>query len=209
MKTLQDQAYFVVTQKVNVTTNSQLLTNADFARNAVQSYLTNATGPLTSVNGDLLGWEKLPKPNRNRLSSSTIAQLAEFPSDWPEIEYVPIDTANPPAGAAPTDSFISFGVALLTPISRGNVTITSTDTSVKPLINPNWLFERADQEVAVQALRRIREIAANSGVVTEEVAPGPNIQSDKDVLTWIQNNAGLIYHASATCEQNHCRFPES
>ena len=206
MRLLQDQAYFVVVQKVNVTSSSQLQNNVDFARNAVQSYVTNRTGPLTSVNGDLLGWEKLPKPNRNRLSPSTIAQLAQFPSDWPEIEYVPIDTAIPPTGAAPTDSFISFGVSLLTPISRGNVTITSTDTSIKPLINPNWLFEKADQEVAVQALRRIREIAAKSGVVLEEVAPGPNVQSDKDVLMWIQNNAGLIYHASATCEQT-LQFP--
>lgn len=201
MKPLQDQAYFVVVQKVNVTSSSQLLNNAEFAKNAVHAYVTNRTGPLTSVNGDLLGWEKLPKPNRNRLSPSTIAQLAEFPSDWPEIEYVPIDTAVAPTGAAPTDSFISFGVSLLTPISRGNVTITSTDTSIKPLINPNWLFEKADQEVAVQALRRIREIAAKSGVVLEEVAPGPNVQSDKDVLMWIPKNAGLIYHASATCEQ--------
>ena len=197
--TPQDQVYFAIVQKVNVTSNSQLLSNPAFAAEAAQSYLTNQTGPLASVSGDLFGWEKVPQPNRARLSNSTLAQLAQFPSDWPEIEYVPIDIVVPPTGAAPTDNFIAFGVALLTPISRGNVTITSTDTSVSPLINPNWLFEKADQEVAIQAFQRIREIT-DYGIVLEEVAPGPSVQSDADVLTWIQDNASLIYHASATCE---------
>ena len=191
---------------MNVTSNSQLLNNPAFTAKAVQSYQNDQTGPLASVSGDLFGWEKVPEPNRNRLSPATIAQLAKFPADWPEIEYVPIDTVVPPAGAAPTDNFIAFGVALLTPISRGSVTINSTSTSVRPLIDPNWLFEKADQEVAVQALRRIREIAANSGVVVEEVAPGPKVQSDADLLAWIQENASLIYHASATCKHGHCWF---
>ena len=52
----------------------------------------------------------------------------------------------------------------------------------------------------MQALRRIREIAEHSGVLLEEVAPGPQVQSDADVLRWIQDNASLIYHASATCK---------
>lgn len=52
----------------------------------------------------------------------------------------------------------------------------------------------------MQAFRRIREIAKYSGVVVEEVAPGPNVQSDADVLQWIRDNGSLVYHASATCE---------
>ncbi len=175
---------------------------------AVASFDKDQTGPLASVSGDLFGWEKVPQPNRKKLSKTTIAQLAQFPADWPEIEYVPIDVAVPPAGAAPTDNFIANGVALLTPISRGHVTITSADTNDKPLINPNWLFEKADQEVAVQAFRRIREISQYSGVVVEEVNPGPKVQSDADVLNWIQENASLIYHASATCKPPLPAFAE-
>lgn len=205
---LQDQVYFAITYKVNVTTSSQLLSNPASAAEAVQSYLENQTGPLASINGDLAGWEKVPEPNRKQLSPSTIAQLAAFPSDWPEIEYIPIDTGVPPAGAAPTDNFIGIGAALLTPISRGSVTIASTNTSVKPLINPNLLFEKADQEVAVQAFRRIREIAGYSAVVVEEVAPGPKVQSDADVLTWIQDTASTPYHASATCEWSLAVFED-
>lgn len=115
-----------------------------------------------------------PRTKSQPTQPSTTAQLAELPSDWPEIECLPIDTAVHPAGAAPTDDFIALGGALLTHIPRDNVTMTSTDTSIKPLRNPNWLSERADQEVAVLAFRRIREIAAYSGI--EEVAPsGENL----------------------------------
>jgi len=153
----------------------------------------------TTANHNFSGWEKVPEPNRGCLSATTLSQLSKFPSDWPEIEYVPIDIVTPPANTLPTDNFIAFGVALLTPISRGNVTIKSADTDDKPLLNPNWLFETADQEVAVQAVRRVREIAAASGVVIEEVAPGPAVQSDAQILKWLQDNASLIYHASATC----------
>lgn len=206
---LWDQVYFSIVQKVNVTANSQLLSNPAFAAKAAQSYLKDQTGPLASGGDDLLGWEKVPEPNRQKLSASTIVQLAKFPSDWPEIEYVPLNVAAPPAGAAPTDRFIAFGVALLTPVSRGNVDITSTDTSIKPLINPNWLIEKADQEVAVQAFRRIREIAKYSGVVVEEVAPGPNVQSDADVLQWIRDNGSLVYHASATCAMGKAGDPKA
>lgn len=141
-----------------------------------------------------------PQPNRAKLSNSTLSALAKFPADWPEIEYVPIDIVVPPANALPTDNFIANGVALLTPISRGSVTISSTDTNVKPKIDPNWLAEKADQEVAIQAFRRVREISSGSGVVLEEVAPGKEVQSDREVLEWIRGNASLIYHASATCE---------
>lgn len=207
-RTPQDQVYFAITYKLNVTTSSQLFSNPAFATKAVQSYLENQTGPLTSINGDLAGWEKIPEPNRKQLSPSTIAQLAEFPSDWPEIEYIPIDTGVPPAGAAPTDNFIGLGAALLTPISRGSVTIASTNTSVKPLVDLNLLFDKADQEVAVQAFRRMREIAGYSGVVVEEVAPGPKVQSDAEILTWIQDTASTPYHASATCESSLAVFED-
>lgn len=187
-------------QKVNVTTSSQIFNNPDFKARAFESYLKDRSGPLTSVSGDLIGWEKVPEPNRRKLCNSTIAQLAQFPSDWPEVEYLPAGIAFPPNGSASTDNYMFFGAALLTPISRGSVTITSPDTSVKPVINPNWLSEKADQEVAVQAFRRVREIAGQSGIVVEESDPGPNVQSDADVLRWIQENGSLIYHASATCE---------
>lgn len=56
------------------------------------------------------------------------------------------------------DSF-NYGTiftALVAPLSRGNVTIKSSDTSDLPIINPNWLSHPADAEVAVAGFKRAR-----------------------------------------------------
>ena len=52
---VQDQPVASLSFQVNVTTNSQLLTNPGFAENALELYLSSQTGPLTSINGDVVG----------------------------------------------------------------------------------------------------------------------------------------------------------
>ena len=102
----------------------------------------------------------------------------------------PVDTKN----------YATFSVAVITPTSRGNVTIASADTNDNPIINPNWLNTREDQELAVQGLRRIREVAEASGItVGPEVAPGDNVTSDAQLLAYIREALSPIYHAVATC----------
>lgn len=53
-----------------------------------EEYRANRTGQLTNAGVDFIGWEKLPQPYRGNLSASAIKALAQFPADWPEIEYV-------------------------------------------------------------------------------------------------------------------------
>ncbi|MCJ1364957.1 hypothetical protein MMC16_004075 [Acarospora aff. strigata] len=196
---LWDQPVVFPSFHVNVTTNTQLLTNPGFAARATEAYLSNQTGPLTSVNGDILVFEKLPEANRASLSPSTLSFLAGFPADFPEIEYIPFAVGSLPPTAQPTDNYMSIGAVILTTQSRGNVTINSTDTAVRPIISPNWFLASADLEVAVQAFRRAREIAHMSGIVIKEYSPGAAVESDPDIRQWIKENASLTYHASATC----------
>lgn len=171
---------------------------------------------MTSVNGDILGtplpyphtltltrpsvFEKLPPANRASLSPSTLSALAAFPADFPEIEYIPFALGSLPATALPTDNYMSIGAIVLTTQSRGNVTITSLDTRVRPLVSPNWFLAPADLDLAVQALRRARDMARLSGIVIAEYAPGAAVQTDADIRRWIRENASLTYHASATCK---------
>ena len=39
-------------------------------------------------------WEKVPQPFRSNFSHSTLAALSKFPSDWPELQYVPVAAAT-------------------------------------------------------------------------------------------------------------------
>ncbi len=149
------------------------------------------------------GWEKFPAANRAKFSNSTLAFLSRFPADWPEAEYLPFAVAPTPANVSSTDQYLVLGAALLTTSSRGNVTIRSADTSDPPVIDLNFLLDRGDAEQAVQAFRRLRDVAAASGMVIEEFLPGRSVQTDDQILQWLRDNMGIIYHASCSCEFHH------
>ncbi|KAL9630971.1 MAG: hypothetical protein Q9204_004455 [Flavoplaca sp. TL-2023a] len=137
---------------------------------------------------------------RNNFSNSTRAFLDTFPSDWPDAEYLPLVYAPFPDNISSTDNYLLIGSALLSTSSRGNMTIRSTDTLDPPIISPNWLLDEGDQEQAVAAFLRIREIAAASGVVESEYEPGANVSTQADILQWLKNNMNLIYHAASSCK---------
>ena len=166
---------------------------------ALQQYYSNASGPYSSAGGHL-SFEKLPSKYRVGLSARTVELLDDFPADWPEIEYI---SSGFPSGSANYSTIGSISATLLTPSSRGNVTISSSSISDPPVINLGWLTDPADGEVLVAAFKRVREAwnsRAIAGVVVgPEIAPGETVTSDADILKSIQESAQPIWHASSTC----------
>lgn len=145
-----------------------------------------------------LGFEKLPTPLRTQLSDKTLSALSNFPADWPELELLSLPAAS--AATNDSDNYASFSIAILTPTSRGNITIGSTDTNDNPLVNPNWLSTSSDQELAVQGFKRARQLAAATGItVGPEYSPGSSTQSDAQILSYIKKTVAPFHHASATC----------
>ena len=41
---------------------------------------------------------------------------------------------------------------------------------------------------------------ALQGIVTDEIAPGVNIQADDELLDWVKKNAETTYHPVGTCK---------
>ncbi|KAI7163209.1 alcohol oxidase [Hortaea werneckii] len=167
----------------------------------ISTFRQNRTGILTNSGGDVLSFEKLPAKYRSHLSNTTRSQLAQWPSDWPEIELLPLNRGGP------TDASTGSSIAILmtAALSRGNLTITSPSMHDPPTLSPNWLLHPADQEVAIQAYRRARELwtffpGVGVDIGTEEMSPGDNVTSDKQLLEYIrQQGASGIHHASSTC----------
>lgn len=199
-----DNLIFGPSYRVNVVTDSQISQNPGYAAQVQAQYVNNQSGPLTYPAG-YAAYEKLP--HRSTLSASTNASLAYFPSDWPEVGYIPIDVyrgfPSQPAASMLHDGF-NYGTivsVLIAPLSRGNVTIASADTSDLPVINPNWLSHSADVQVAIAGFKRAREIFQNIADITigPEKLPGPTVQTDEDILAFIRQSASELYHASATC----------
>lgn len=96
-----------------------------------------------------------------------------------------------------------LGVLIATQ-SRGNVTLKSANTNDLPIINPNWLDNTADQEVAIAMFKRMREAFQSEAmapvVIGKEYYPGETVQSDADILEFIKNNMMTLWHAACTCK---------
>ncbi|KAI7277340.1 GMC oxidoreductase [Hortaea werneckii] len=205
---MQDQPFFGIDYRVNVETSSMLVNDPQYHEDAVQKYLVNATGPLASSPG-FIAFERISQNQPSLLSNSTIEALKDhFPEDWREAEYL---VGNGYSGynrnyrtADPGDGYNYAAIysALISPFSKGNLTISSADMAVQPVINPNWLTDPRDKEIAVAMFKRSREIWANMQNVTigEEYLPGPNVTTDEQIMEYIQESVIQIYHAAATCK---------
>jgi choline dehydrogenase len=189
---LWDQLYFQVINIVSTPSGPQ-----EAASNPAlveKQYREQAWGPLSSISA-YISFEKIPISLRSTFSSAATTALSWFPSDWPEVEYV--------AGAVASGN-ATLGVmssCLTAPLSRGSVTINSSDPTIPPVIDLGWFTNPADGQVAVAGLKRAREAWSNisSIVVGSEIAPGTAVQSDAQILDYIKNTATQIWHAGATC----------
>lgn len=207
---LQDQPFFGTAFRVNLETASTLQTDPAAYAAAEKAYLTQASGPLSIATGGVFGWEKLPAAYRNNLTTSARNALAQFPADWPEIEWLPsgayLGTQDNHQTADPKDgyNYATLATGLIAPLSRGSISINSSSMQDPPLINPNWLTDPTDIEVAIAAFKRQRDLWAilksYNVTIGEERFPGPAVQSDAQILAFIRSAVTPIWHASATCK---------
>src|SRR5947208_1275655 len=96
---------------------------------------------------------------------------------------------------------ISFGACLLTPRSRGSVTLRSNDPSAKPWIRHNFLAEEDDVRVMLDGLRLTMDIArapALSRYCRDRfVAPGSS--DDGELRAHLGRRSQTLYHPVGTC----------
>ena len=84
-----DHVFFGPTSRVNLQTFTRLANDVGYlASQLAFDYSVLKQGPLTNPVCDYLGWEKVPAALKNGFSPAAKADLAKFPSDWPEIEYL-------------------------------------------------------------------------------------------------------------------------
>lgn len=137
--------------------------------------------------------------------------LAQYPSDWPDLEYLVIPAylgdQDFPGRNAPNDGYQygSIAVSYMKPISRGNISIQSPNMADAPLINPAWLTSEADQQQAVAAFKRTRQIFKSKPLVDNvnigaEFYPGADIETDEQILDEVKKSFNTVFHATSTCK---------
>ncbi|KAK1140545.1 hypothetical protein N8T08_010291 [Aspergillus melleus] len=208
-KNLQDHVLFGPSHRVHLETTSIFANNATAAALAVQQYLQDASGRLSIAIPSYYGWEKLPEPYRSQLSDESIEALADYPEDWPEVEWLPLDSfqgdSSFKTGLDPADghNYATISAGLVAPQSRGTVKLNSSDMNTLPLVDPAFLEDPTDVELAIASFKRCREIwgkLVDLGIAEPEYYPGKNVTTDEQILEFIQQTMSPIYHVAGTCK---------
>ncbi len=87
--------------------------------------------------------------------------------------------------------------------STGSIHIASADAKAAPAIRFNFLSAELDGEITVAGMRIVRRLMgapAMEPLQCEEFAPGPALQSNKELLDWVKENAETTYHPVGTCK---------
>ncbi|MEQ9490086.1 MAG: choline dehydrogenase [Alphaproteobacteria bacterium] len=94
----------------------------------------------------------------------------------------------------------------LRPRSRGEIRLLSKDPAHRPAAHFNYLSDPFDEREMIEAVGRIRELIAQPAFDEfrgPEILPGPNYQSDADILRFVRAHATTGYHPSCTCRMGH------
>jgi choline dehydrogenase len=124
--------------------------------------------------------------------------------DTPDIQFhfQPLSADKPGDGLHRYSAFTA-SVCQLRPESRGHIAIKSADPYAYPDINTNYLDTITDRQVAVDGLKTTRRLCATEAMkpfVDEELLPGPDIQTDDELLEAARNISQTIYHPVGTCK---------
>jgi choline dehydrogenase len=97
---------------------------------------------------------------------------------------------------------LTIGGYFLHPESRGYVRIQSADPSVPPQICGNYLAAEIDRTSAIAMFRWFRRLAAEpllKPFIVHELTPGPQVQSDEEILAAVRRLGQTAFHVAGTC----------
>jgi choline dehydrogenase len=107
-----------------------------------------------------------------------------------------------PGWRAGAGHVLSVACVLLTPQSRGEVTLKSADPRAAPAIRLNLLQAEADRAAFRRFVRFVRRFFATepaASLVRAERAPGPTVQSDTEIDAHMRKSVGTAMHPTSSC----------
>ncbi|HVH76926.1 MAG TPA: GMC oxidoreductase [Stellaceae bacterium] len=171
---------------------------------------------LPSGHKDCIGWCQQTRAGRRRASAARKGMLTYSPSivaasikvieesatPDTQVTFAPGSFKGGQMGALEETPGLSAGAWQMRPLSRGYVEAKSSRPGDMPAINPRYLSEESDRRAIVGGLRFARRMFAAAALrpfVREESLPGPQVESEDELLDYARRNGGTCYHASCTC----------
>lgn len=123
-----------------------------------------------------------------------------------QIHFTPAAGTKDENGRMMTVPGTTATVCYIRPKSRGWVHIQSSDPTAAPSILNNYLAEEEDRQRTIAAIRKTRSIFEApifDAHRREELIPGPEVQSDEQILEFARNTAESVYHPVGSCKMGH------
>ena len=119
-----------------------------------------------------------------------------------QLLFTPASYDNMKFGTLETQDGMTCAVCPVRPDSRGTIMAGSADPTKPAIITPNYLSDPADARVLIAGMRFTREIFASPAIAkysTVETMPGPDVQTDDELLAYAKQFGTTIYHPVGTC----------
>ncbi|KZV86943.1 pyranose dehydrogenase [Exidia glandulosa HHB12029] len=165
----------------------------------VDDKATADDGPLSAPVGNLFAQVRLPedsfaikKYGDTSAGKSTPNYFAAFCNGF----------FGPPRESG---NYLTVVISLLTPISRGSLTITSADPLAAPVIDCGYLTEEHDAAIYRTAIRDVAQVLraeAWKGYVLGSTLDSINLDDDAALDAYIRNGAMSLYHNVATARMD-------
>jgi choline dehydrogenase len=187
-QSLQDHysAPFKLKCRLPVTVNDVMLSNVKKLKAGLEYYMFHK-GPLAMISSPAALFAR----TRPELASPDVkVSISPFSADRPQ------DGLHKWSGF----SMIAYQ---LRPDSRGQITLKSANPADPPAMSPNYLSAETDQQTLVAGLKLCRHLLASPHLehfIASEFLPGPEVQSDDELLDYARRRGGTVYHPTSTCK---------
>jgi choline dehydrogenase-like flavoprotein len=97
---------------------------------------------------------------------------------------------------------MTVGIYPLRPESSGSIHIRSADPQMPPAIRPRFLDTAADRATLLAGMRIARRIVEGQPLDEYrefETSPGPDVQTDDELLAYARAKGDTSYHPVGTC----------
>ncbi|KZT29324.1 GMC oxidoreductase [Neolentinus lepideus HHB14362 ss-1] len=173
---------------------------ADFSQ-----WESNRTGLFVDALSNNVGWLRLPS---NASIFQEVADPAAGPLS-PHYEMIIIDgwasIADPQPGYG---HWMSLVTNLISPTSRGSVTLASSDPFDAPHVDAALLnsdFDIFTMKEAIKAARRFAQGSAFKGFVTSAYPPLANATDDASLEQYAREHTTTVWHPTGTTAMSACQ----
>ncbi len=137
------------------------------------------------------------------LAAASVKVLPESATPDVQCSFAPGSFKDGMIGELDEFPGMTGGVWQMRPLSRGYVEAKSADPHEAPAINPRYFSEPTDRRAIVGGLRFLRRLFAAPALARfcgPEFLPGPEVESDDELLDYARRKGSTVYHASCSCK---------